>query len=553
MLKRMTILALLCLFAAGMLYAEGSMEKTSTGVKIKDFTIFLAREMDNYPKEGTFLGKWMTEKTGARMKWTFPVGDVKQKIGLLNSSRTYPDLMDARNENQQIYDAKGFIALDTLIEKYGVNLKKLYGDKIGMLRKADGHIYWLPQLFPYGDKVRQTTEQLGLYVQKRVLKDLGWPRWKSLEEATDALIAYAKKNPMTNGKKTLAFTALTRDWREFAFMNAPHVFSGHPNDGSANVDFVNGKWVASRYDDNQDAYKVYKIYNKIFLAGLYDTESFVADYDQYLARIAQGNVLALCDQKWQMDQPNRLLKKQGGDLWYVGLPIVLEGYKEELTGPLDAQTSEGVGITVNCKDPELAFKWLDVQASEEFQILKQWGVKGENYLVDSKGMFYRTPEMVKKWKDQKWRDKVFGQRYFIEMVGWHHNSLLSDGKNSVNPGNQPSVFQADLFETEKEVLKAYDIETWASMFNPPDLRRMAYFPLWTLKVPTGSDVNIAHEKLMEVRRKYNPMMVMAPAGKYDQIWKEYINELHKVPNFDKEIQWFQAEMDKRLRMNGVLK
>ncbi len=553
MLKRCVILALLCLFAAGAMYAEGQMDKTSTGVKIKDFTIFLAREMDNYPKQGTYLGKVTTDKTGARMKWSFPVGDIKQKIGTLIASGNYPDLMDARNDNQALYDAKAFIPLDDLIAKYGVNCKKLYGDRIDMLRKADGHIYWLPQLFPYGNKTRRTMDALGLYVQKRVLKDLGWPMWKSLEEATDALIAYAKRNPVTNGKKTLVWTALTKDWREFAFMNAPHVFSGHPNDGDFNVDYTNGRWVATPYYNTQDAYRVYKIYNKIFLAGLYDTESFVADYDQYLARLAQGNVLAFCDQKWQMDQSNRLLKKQGGDLWYVCLPVTMAGYKEEMMGPLDAQVSEGVGITVKCQDPVTAFKWMDYLASEEFQILKQWGVKGENYLVDKNGMFYRTPEMVKKWKDTKWRDKVFGQRYFIEIIGWHHNSVYSDGKNAVNPENQPSVFQADLYDTEKEVLRAYHKDSWADFFNQPDLRRMAYFPLWTIKRPTGSDVDIAYNKLIETRRKFHPQMVMAPAGQYDRIWNQYLAALKRIPNLDKYRRFYQTEMDKRLRMNGVLK
>jgi putative aldouronate transport system substrate-binding protein len=554
MFKRCALLSLLCLAGFGTGWAEGQMETTSTGRKVREFTIFVAREMDNYPREGTFLGKWTTEKTAAKMKWTFPVGDVRQKIGLLNSSRTYPDLIDARNDNQLIYDARGFIPLDDLIAKYGVHAKKLYGDRIHMLRRTDGHIYWLPSLFPYGDKLRQTKEPMGLYVQKRVLKDLGWPVWQSLEEAADALIAYARKNPVTNGKKTLVFTALTRDWREFAFMNAPHVFSGHPNDGVANVDFENGRWQANMYYDAPEAYKVYKIYNKIHQAGLFDTEAFVADYDQYLARIAQGNVLAFCDQRWQIDQPNNLLKKQGGDLWYVGLPVTMAGYREEMLSPLGGgQVSEGVGISVNCKDPVLAFQWLDYLASEEFQILKQWGVKGENYLVDADGLFYRTPEMIKKWKDSKWRDKVFGQRYFCELVCWDHSCLLSDGKNSVNPINQPSVFQADLYETEREVLKAYHKGTWTEFFNQPDNRRMTYYPLWTIKIPTGGDIDIAYQKIMEARRKYTPALVMAPDGKYDALWKEYLDALKRIHNRDKYAQFYQDEMEKRLRANGALK
>ena len=93
-----------------------------------------------------------------------------------------------------------------------------------------------------------------------------------------------------------------------------NVFSGHPNDGSANVDWENGRWVVNMYYANNDAYKVYKIYNKFFLEGLFDTEAFVADYDQYLARLSQGNVLSFCYPHWQILQANNLLKKQGGDL-----------------------------------------------------------------------------------------------------------------------------------------------------------------------------------------------------------------------------------------------
>jgi putative aldouronate transport system substrate-binding protein len=553
MLKKLTLLALLCLLTGGIIFAEGQMDYNSKGVKIKDFSIYLARERDNYPKEGTYLGKWLTEQTAARMKWEFPVGDPKQKLGLLIASGDYPDMMDCRNDDQALYDAKAFIPLDDLIEKYGTNIKKWLGDKIDMCRKADGHIYWIPALFPYGNKLRRTVEDLAFYVQKRFLKDNNWPMPKNVDQAFDMLIAYAKKNPTTKGKKTLVWTAMSTTWRDFPLMNAPHVFSGHPNDGSANVDMVNGKWIATQYYATPEAYKIYKLYNKVFLAGLYDTESFVRDYDQYLAAVAAGNVLAFTDQRWQFDVSNRLLKKQNEDLWYAPMSIVMDGYTEEWNPPPGPQVSEGVGISVKCKDPVLAFKWLDAQASEEFQILKWWGVKGENYSIDKDGYFYRTPAQLTKWKDQKWRDKVFGQTYFSEIVCWDHGSIYSDGKNSVDPQNQPTDFYANLTDTEKEVLNGYGKKTWFDFCHGPDIRRAAYFPLWTIKIPTGSDVDIASNKVHELRTKWVPLLIMAPAGKYDTVWNQFLAELKKIPNQDKLQQFYQDEMDKRLRVSGVLK
>jgi hypothetical protein len=57
MIKQRVFVLFLCAAACGLLWAEGQMDRTSTGVKIKTFSIYVAREMDNYPPNGTFLGK----------------------------------------------------------------------------------------------------------------------------------------------------------------------------------------------------------------------------------------------------------------------------------------------------------------------------------------------------------------------------------------------------------------------------------------------------------------------------------------------------------------
>jgi ABC-type glycerol-3-phosphate transport system substrate-binding protein len=43
----------------------------------------------------------------------------------------------------------------------------------------------------------------------------------------------------------------------------------------------------------------------------------------------------------------------------------MEGYTEEFEGPPGPQVSEGVGISINCKDPVGAVKYLDFLTSEE--------------------------------------------------------------------------------------------------------------------------------------------------------------------------------------------
>src|SRR5690606_12205963 len=135
-----------------------------------------------------------------------------------------------------------------------------------------------------------------LYIQQAVLKEAGYPEIANLNEAMDLLIDYARRHPEIEGNKTFAFTALNDGWREYALLNAPHVFSGHPNDGKADVDWVNGKWQASLIGFNKAAHDVYKIYNRVYLEGLYDPESFVMSYDQYQAKLTILSILAFYDQ-----------------------------------------------------------------------------------------------------------------------------------------------------------------------------------------------------------------------------------------------------------------
>ncbi len=85
--------------------------------------------------------------TGVTLKPDFPVGDPKQKISLMAASDEYPDLIFASNNANIIVDAGGLIDLAPLIDKYGPNIKKLYGDYLKRLRGArmiSLSISWVP-------------------------------------------------------------------------------------------------------------------------------------------------------------------------------------------------------------------------------------------------------------------------------------------------------------------------------------------------------------------------------------------------------------------------
>lgn len=62
-----------------------------------------------------------------------PVAGDAQAIPLMMAG-DFPDLIYAKGELTKLIDAGAVIPLDDLIEKYGTNMKKLYGDQIVKLR-----------------------------------------------------------------------------------------------------------------------------------------------------------------------------------------------------------------------------------------------------------------------------------------------------------------------------------------------------------------------------------------------------------------------------------
>lgn len=554
-MRKLMLVLFLLLVSAALVLAGGGNQQSSAAAGPKVYDFFLGYEKDNYPTAGTIFGNWLEEQTGVRIRWEILVGDLDQKVGIMAASGDYPDAVAARNATNVLHEAGAFIPLNNLLAQHGQDILTMWGKGAELLKQEDGEIYWFPQTMPYGinpQDFRSTQEAHGLYVQAAVLKEFGYPRPANLEEALDLLVQYAKKYPTIDGHKTFAFTALNDGWREYALLNAPHVFSGHPNDGKANVDWVNGKWTASPIGFDEATYKVYKLYNNVYLEGLYDPESFVMSYDQYIAKLTTGSILGFYDQWWNFIQPQELLKNQGQNRWYVPLPVVMSGYTEAFEGPLEPQTTEGLGITVNADDPVGIIQYLNFLSKEDTLKMRFWGREGIDYLVDADGVFYRNDEMIARFQDTTWRNTTYGADYWVNFLYPNSANFLSDGKNNLGPENQPSVYQAGLRPQELEVLKAYDIGTFQEWFNSPDERRGLYFPAWTYEYPIGSQAAVTEQRIADIRRRFTPRLIQAPAGSYDQVWNEYMAAFNEIPKaeIDAMMALLQAEIDRRVAIAG---
>ena len=200
------------------------------------FSMYSADPNQDWDDMQSGVGKKIKEKTGVTLKIEFPVGPSDQKVGLMASSGEYPDLVMAKGDTRKLIDAGAMLDLTPLIDKYGPNIKKVYGDYLKRLRLSnDDHaIYQLPTA-----QVNQKyfDSEGGFELQHQVLKELGYPKIKTLQDYENAIKAYKEKHPTMDGKPTIGLSLIADDWRILISVTNPAFYTtGAPDDGEFYID-----------------------------------------------------------------------------------------------------------------------------------------------------------------------------------------------------------------------------------------------------------------------------------------------------------------------------
>ncbi|MBM7570301.1 ABC transporter substrate-binding protein [Aquibacillus albus] len=472
----------------------------------------------------TRIGKLLEEETGVNFKIEHLVGDLNTKIGVMVASGDYPDVIVPDSAIDILLDAEAFIPLNDLLEEHGPNILEMYGDYLHMFTHDDGNIYYIP----FGPTINEfvpdpNINQGAFWIQRGILKENGYPEVKTLEEYLALIEEYAEDNPQIDGMDVIPFTGLTYDWRFFTFSNIPNHLAGYPNDGGVMVDMDTHE--ASVYADSEHAKRYLKELNDLNAKGLLDQELFIANYDEYLAKLSSGRVLGFFDYGWQFGQARTALREAGNpDREYVPLPIVFDGVeKDQYLDPPTFTSNRGVGITVNAENPERIIQYWDKLITEEYQKLVMWGFEGEHFEVGDDGRYYRTDEQIELLNKEEVREEV-GMKYF-EWYWPRLNGSFSDG-NAVEPGRQPEVALAAYTDSDKEYLDAYGINTFSELFARPDDR--PWYPTWSANIDQGSDVQIFQQRTDELLRRHYPRITLADPADFEKEWEDFVTEYRKL-------------------------
>lgn len=473
------------------------------------------------------IAKKITELTGVTLKIEHPVGGDEQAIPLMIASGEYPDLIYAKGDTQKLIDAGAILKLDDYIDESGDNLKALYGDQINRLKCSadDPSIYTVGT---YGVSNVVYNPDGNLQIQNKVLKELGYPEIHTLQQYEDAVKAYMEAHPTTeSGEATIGLSLMASDWRWLITCgNKGATTAGYPDDGQYTVNDETGE---AEYKFTNDKLAVYfKWLCHMNDIGLLDPESFTQKEDAYKAKISSGRVIGLSDASWDYSQCETTLVSEGKEEdTYAPLSVMsIDGAVDQSLKDYGFTGGWGVAISSSCKDPDRAFEFLDWLASDEAQVLLNWGIEGEHYTVNEDGKREVLPEV----QEQKNTDPDYSKKSGIGKYVYpfpQRGDGAVDSTGNTYTTNSIESYVANYNSAKKETLAAYGYNSWCDMFPAAEeLGISNHGQVWGYSIP--SDLQVIQQKADDYCQEKITQAILGSPDDFDAAWQDIQNYLDSI-------------------------
>lgn len=474
----------------------------------------------------------------------FPSQDYTQKLSMMCNSGgdDLPDilLMNLKDAVVSEYGQAGmFLPLDDYYENssyYFAEGFKRVQDTEGIsvldnIRSADGHVYTVPQ---YTETVTNPC-YTRIWVYQPWLDKLNIEAPKTTEDFKAMLQAFKTQDPNGNGKadeipalgSDITKQAGAGSWMWEAVMNAFVRVNSRNNfldskDHKLSVAYTTEEWKEG-----------IKFIRGLCEEGLFDPVSFSQD-----------------DQTFKT-----VLNKEGDQIVgsfcftttsQVGATHPSKGHwslLEPLTGPNGVCTTSYLPdlpnemgyISKNCKNPEAAFRLLDLMGREDFTITTRWGKQGENwdYVKDIQG---KT-----EYADRDFTQAFMGYPAYI----LEHHGVWSTQQNSNWQNKTPSFrtaevaagyFAAIMTEGSDNYEMAYKLGSYEAVKPKEVITKFPY------TVDEEKEVTeIANSLNSYVREKI--ALWCTGAEDVDKAWDNYLKELENI-GLSKYLEITQAAYDR---------
>ena len=511
------------------------------------------------PAEDNKIYKKIEEEFGIKFEFEFLAGDLDEKLGIMIAGEDYPDLFDGGNSADLLISNGALINLLDYVTpektpRLWAHIEPQKARLITQDENGNDVLYIIPNYgLADGEQIVNQVNGPAFFVQKQVLEWAGYPQIHTLNEYFDLLDSFIEANPTDeNGTPYTGFDILCEDWRHFCLINPVQHLMGRPNDGEVIVDVNSDDFYTETFIDKPYAKPYYKKLNEEFHKGLISKDTFVMNYDQYIAALSSGTVLGMFDQTWDFNTATFALQDAGMyKNTYVALGLVydpeyVDGKEIEehyVNGSLP-NVNRGFGISVNCECPERIVNMWEEMMSEEWQLLLQWGVEGEDYSIEN-GRLVMTKEQYENTLNNNW--KLHNKAEAFRESSPKKQGYIMEGDlagNCWEVGNQPEIVFGQMNDYDKDFLEHYGYQKFADFVNPP-IELAPYGEAWQIDY---TPVDVDHQDFLDIQDKYLPELIMCEPEEFDALWDEFVEEITPSATVFGEYMWeaVQAEAAKVL-------
>ena len=316
---------------------------------------------------------YIEEATGIKVRYEHPpVGQEGTAFNLMIASMELPDIIDYNNwfsyrgGGQKAIADNVILPLNEYIEKVSPNLNKVLQENPDIKKQIsteEGEVYCYPFL-TLDDRLRSYE---GFVVREDLLEKYNLEVPQTLEEWNEVLYTF-KENGV---EKPLSIL-----WSAYRDVSPFTGFFGFFADFYVEDDTI-------KYGPYQEKYRDYvALLNQWYNDGILDRDLSAVDNTALTSYAINGKIGATyCMAGSQLGTWSTAINDAGSSISYLPVPYMTEKKGETPKFGQKARQFRGNGatITTQCKNPEIAARFLDYGYSEEGQLLNNFGKEGVSY------------------------------------------------------------------------------------------------------------------------------------------------------------------------------
>ena len=395
------------------------------------------------------MDEWLLENLNVTFDWQYMTGDMTERLNLMLADNSYPSVITNMPDDM----AEKFIAQGKAVDLTEYlddmpNLTRRMGDYINMLKDDEGHIYKLSTLWGENPNVAG----LDFGVRWDYYLELGEEKmYETPQEYIEVMKKILANHPTNDaGQTTYAFTS---DNQGKSFLNAMLGAYGFINGYKLNEE--TGEF--THWLNTDEGLEIAKLVNQMYREGLIDPDYQSVDYETYISKLANGQVLGNFGTWWYAwVGGHQTWAVQEGDDYdknkrFANVSVHGEGMSMEDTSLL---TSNYVGsyrmiITDKATEEEIQgiVKYLNWEASELGTFIMGFGAPREEnvWKIDDDGTWLFDDEIMNvDTKDTTYHTvkNHYACEYLVAICGqW----LKSDGR-SVFDKIDPRVDRVSIYD-----------------------------------------------------------------------------------------------------------